>query len=251
MKCYACDEPVIGHALRDADGGPARGDDSPQTIAVPGCYRHAWDPYDHPALQRLAPLAPAYIAPCTVTWAIDFAGEHHRHCDDPPGGLWAVRLNRVRRTIAVALVGRPSARHLQDGFTAQVSRVCAAGIRIMPQVGEAKDASPYLAGDRNACSRLYGACRRAAAALGYRRVITYTLVSEDGASLRASGWRQVAETKPGAWSREDRPRKRKAIEDEPKIRWEHWIANDIRRQPLDVLADPVNPPPVDASEAAA
>lgn len=231
VRCYACDQPAIGHALRDADGGSARGDDHPDTIAVPACYRHAWDPYDHPALQRLAPLPPAYVAPCTVTWAIDFAGEHHRHCDDPPGGLWAVRLCRVRRTIAVALVGRPAAQALQDGFTAQVTRVCASGIRMMPAIGEDPSKVPTVAGDFNACSRLYGACRRAAAALGYRRVITYTLASEDGASLRASGWRQVAETKPGAWSRRGRQRKAKAIEQEPKIRWEHWIASDIVNPP--------------------
>jgi hypothetical protein len=106
-----------------------------------------------------------------------------------------------------------------------------------PAEGAAPDAPLHLAGDFNACSRLYGACRRAAAALGWRRLITYTLVSEDGASLRATGWKQVAETKPGEWSRKGRPRKAKAIEKEPKIRWEHWIANDIVTPPLPVLVD--------------
>jgi len=43
-------------------------------------------------------------------------------------------------------------------------------------------------GARNACSMLYGACRRVARALGYSRVITYTLPDEGGASLRASGF---------------------------------------------------------------
>jgi hypothetical protein len=35
---------------------------------------------------------------------------------------------------------------------------------------------------------LYGAIARAARALGYRRLITYTLASESGTSLRAVGW---------------------------------------------------------------
>lgn len=43
-------------------------------------------------------------------------------------------------------------------------------------------------GTRNACSMLYGACIRVARAMGYKRVITYTLQSEDGASLKASNF---------------------------------------------------------------
>ncbi len=42
--------------------------------------------------------------------------------------------------------------------------------------------------NKNVCSFLYGAAARAAAAMGYNRIITYTLDSENGASLRASGW---------------------------------------------------------------
>ena len=43
-------------------------------------------------------------------------------------------------------------------------------------------------GTPNACSMLYAACWRAAKALGYETMYTYTLQSESGASLRASGW---------------------------------------------------------------
>lgn len=75
--------------------------------------------------------------------------------------------------VGVAIVGRPVARALQDGKTAEVSRVCTSG-------------------EPNACSKLLSACRRVAVALGYSRLITYTLVSELGTSLRAAGWREVA-----------------------------------------------------------
>ena len=85
------------------------------------------------------------------------------------------------------MVGRPVARMLNDGATLEVNRLCT-------------DGTP------NACSMLYGAAWRAAKALGYRRLITYTLPEEGGASLRASGWRLVGLRGGGSWGRESRPR---------------------------------------------
>lgn len=74
-------------------------------------------------------------------------------------------------------------------------------------------------GTRNACSMLYGAAWRACRALGYRRLVTYTLPEEGGASLRAAGWRLVGEAGGGSWSRKSRPR----VDLHPtqqKMRWE-------------------------------
>ena len=48
-------------------------------------------------------------------------------------------------------------------------------------------------GTKNACSFLYGKAARAAFALGYRRIGTYTLPDEGGASLRAAGWKLIGE----------------------------------------------------------
>ena len=87
----------------------------------------------------------------------------------------------------VAIIGRPVARMLQDGWTAEVTRLCTLG-------------------DKNACSMLYAASWRAARALGYRRLITYTLQREGGASLRASGWKLVGAAGGGTWDRKNRPR---------------------------------------------
>lgn len=75
------------------------------------------------------------------------------------------------------MVGRPVARHYDDGWTAEVNRSC------------------VLDGVPNANSMLYGAAWRAAKAMGYRRLITYTQDGESGASLRGAGWRVVAERK--------------------------------------------------------
>jgi hypothetical protein len=93
---------------------------------------------------------------------------------------------------------------LDDGWTAEVTRVCTDGTR-------------------NACSILYGACWRAARALGYRRLVTYTLAHESGASLRAVGWRLIGQAGGGSWSRAARPR----VDRHPtqcKLRWERSAA---------------------------
>lgn len=91
------------------------------------------------------------------------------------------------RVVGVAVVGRPVARMLQDGYTAEVTRLCT-------------DGTPHVA------SKLYAACWRAARALGYRRLITYILDSEPGTSLVAAGWRLVGAAGGGSWDRKDRPR---------------------------------------------
>jgi len=58
----------------------------------------------------------------------------------------------------------------------------------------------------NACSQAYGALRRAAVALGYVRLVTYSLPDEGGASLRAAGWRLDGEVLGQHWTRPSRPR---------------------------------------------
>jgi hypothetical protein len=42
--------------------------------------------------------------------------------------------------------------------------------------------------------------------MGYRRLITYTLPEEGGASMRASGFREVGLRGGGSWSSPGRPR---------------------------------------------
>lgn len=55
--------------------------------------------------------------------------------------------------------------------------------------------------------------------VGYKRVMTYTLTSEPGASLRGAGWRLISEAGGGTWNRKLRPR----VDKHPlqaKLRWE-------------------------------
>ena len=141
------------------------------------------------------------IVPSTVQDACAFVAQYHRHHKPPPGGLFAVAVADGDRVCGVAIVGRPVARMLNDGWTAEVTRVATDGTH-------------------NACSILYAACRRACMALGWRKLVTYTLPEEGGASLRGAGWRIVAErTGGGFWNREQRPRVDKHPTQQ-KMRWE-------------------------------
>jgi hypothetical protein len=101
----------------------------------------------------------------------------------------------------VAIIGRPVARGLQDGTTCEVVRVATDGTR-------------------NACSFLYGASKRAAQSLGYRRCITYTLATESGASLRAVGATPDATVKGRSWDTPSRRRSDKSsVQTADKVRW--------------------------------
>lgn len=94
---------------------------------------------------------------------------------------------RLVAKMQAAIVSRPTARMSDDGLTVEVTRC-------------------VTDGTKNACSALYGACVRAALALGYKRIITYTLPKEGGASLRGAGWRCLGQAGGGSWSRKSRPR---------------------------------------------
>lgn len=140
------------------------------------------------------------VTPITLAEANAFIEAHHRHHGKVVGHLCSLAAAKNGCICAVAIVGRPVARMNQDGFTCELTRLASDGTK-------------------NACSFLYGRAWRAAQALGYRRMITYTLASEDGASLRAAGWRLIGEAGGGSWSRESRPR----VDTHPlqrKLRWE-------------------------------
>ena len=129
------------------------------------------------------------LHPMTISDAKVMIGRWHRHHKPPTGGLCAIGCAREgeETPCGCIVIGRPVARRLQDGWTAEVTRCCTDG-------------------ERNACSMLYGAARRAAWALGYRRLITYTLPEEGGASLRGAGWKCLGERGGGSWNVPSRPR---------------------------------------------
>lgn len=127
------------------------------------------------------------LQPITFEEACAFYLRNHRHHKPPQGHIISLAVSDGFQVRGVATIGRPVARNNQDGWTAEVTRLCT-------------DGTPHVA------SKLYSAARRAAHCLGYKRVITYILISEDGVSLKAAGWEKVRDTAGGSWSRPSRPR---------------------------------------------
>ncbi len=114
------------------------------------------------------------LVPLSQRDARRFVVEHHRHNDAPQGDVIRVGLELNGDLVAVATAGRPIAAGLQDGRSLEITRVCVA--------------EDEFTSYPNACSRLYGALARAAKALGYRTLWTYTLEAESGVSPRAAGF---------------------------------------------------------------
>jgi hypothetical protein len=139
------------------------------------------------------------VVPCTVKVALKRVREWHRHLPDIQGGLFAAQVvNDMGECVGVGIAGNPS-RVWQGQAKLVISRVATTG-------------------HENACSALYGALARAAKALGYREVWTYTLPEEPGTSLRAAGFVDMGLTDGGEWSRPSRSRA-PAVRSEPKRRW--------------------------------
>jgi hypothetical protein len=144
------------------------------------------------------------LRPVVFADACRFVAEHHRHHRPPQGHKFSIAVHEDGRLCGVIMVGRPVARMLDDGETLEVTR-------------SATD------GTRHVNSMLYAAAWRATKALGYTRLITYTLEAESGASLRGAGFRLFddgrKETWAGGWSRGGRPRGMHGTEGAQRLRW--------------------------------
>ena len=140
-----------------------------------------------------------YVVPITLRVANDYVNNHHRHHGSVAGCKFAIGANDgTGKLRGVAICGRPVSRYLDDGITLEVNRVCTDGFG-------------------NACSFLYGACCRIARNMGYKKVITYTLKSEDGASLKASNF--ICEGEAGGKNWTGKRNRGQKIPHEMKKRW--------------------------------
>lgn len=127
------------------------------------------------------------LRPITFRDACAFVALHHRHHKPPQGHRFSVAVEEGGEIVGVAIAGRPIARMADDGFTLEIIRLATTG-------------------QKNACSMLYRAAARAGAAMGYRRVLTYTLESEGGSSLKGAGFENLGLSAGGRWSRPSRGR---------------------------------------------
>ena len=140
--------------------------------------------------------------PVSLEEANAVVARHHRHHPPVVGHKFSIGAAWRDEIIGVAIVGRPVSRVRDDGLTLEVTRLCTDGIPRPTGRTNGRGNPTFV----NPCSFLYGAAARAALALGYKAIGTYTMQSEEGTSLRAANWRLVAETRGRSWSTPSRPR---------------------------------------------
>lgn len=140
------------------------------------------------------------IRPITYRKAKEYVNRNHRHNVASQGCKFCIGLYDDDSLHGVAICGRPVSRVLDDGFTLEINRVCTDGIF-------------------NGCSMLYGRACRIAKCMGYKKVITYTLISEPGTSLLASNFDCDGEAGGNPWTNTKRTRNDAEIPHGKKIRW--------------------------------
>jgi hypothetical protein len=148
------------------------------------------------------------IVPVNLGEAQEFVRNFHRHNKPPIRCIFSLGCSDGAELVGVAMIGRPVARMLDDGRTLEVVRVCV------------NDKAP-----KGACSFLYSRAWKAASALGWERLVTYTLQDEGGASLRGAGWKCVGclpARNAGGW--QNRPgREWQEVVGQSKFRWEKQV----------------------------
>lgn len=149
---------------------------------------------------------PFVLRPITLREGNAFVAKWHRHslAVVREGGRVAVGAVCDGELVGVGISARPvNAQLAADPHTAEIVRVCT---------------SPDA--PLNVCSKIYRALWDQWRAIGGQRIVTYTLSTETGASLRAAGLTAVTKVRPHEWNRVGRPRKDQRLYHLEKVRWE-------------------------------
>lgn len=126
--------------------------------------------------------------PIELKEANAFVENFHRHHAPVHRDKFRIGCVVNGKLVGIVQCARPVSRYLDDGKTLEVVRLCSDGTK-------------------NVCSFLYTRAARIAKEMGYKKIITYILESENGASLKASGWKKEAEgVGGGTWDSPSRPR---------------------------------------------
>jgi hypothetical protein len=152
-----------------------------------------------------ARAAKAEVLQITLKEAQTFINTFHRHHKQPQGHRFSLGLFVANQLVGVIVAGRPVARLNDNGSTLEITRCC------------------VLEGFKNGITILCGRVYQTAKLWGYKQVITYTLESENGVSMKAAGFRCIGKTKGGSWNSPNRKRndKHPII---PKYKWVKDIA---------------------------
>ena len=150
--------------------------------------------------------------PITIKEANHFVSEHHRHHRPTTRncGKWAISAinNLTNEVIGVAISANPVSATYMDGYTIEITRLCV--IENAP-LGTA--------------SYLLSQCAKIWKQMGGKKIITYTLDYESGASLKGAGWEQVSIVKPhNNWrnksNMDGKTRDELVVYQHKKFRWE-------------------------------
>ena len=148
------------------------------------------------------------VRPCTLADANRVIGVFHRHHKPVRGHKFSLRGGYCSRLVfreeGAIILGRPVSRHQDDGRTLEITRLAT------------------LEGSPNLASCLIGRAVKLAKHMGFRRIITYVLAEENGASLLAAGFQKEADIAGGSWDSPSRPRTDKHPVG-PKTRWVRHI----------------------------
>jgi hypothetical protein len=122
------------------------------------------------------------VRPISIKVANEFVGDFHRHHRPTVrnNGKWALAaLDVSGEVVGVVIASSPVSATYMDGLTIELTRLCV------------KPGAP-----KGVCSFLLSKCCAIWRSMGGARVITYTLESESGASLRGAGWVLSGVVKP-------------------------------------------------------
>lgn len=145
---------------------------------------NGWPRFSFVDGERLSIIVAMDVTPVTLKDALSFVRQNHRHCTAPQGHKYSIGIKAFGTLIGVVIASTPKARALDDGRTLELDRICC---------------DPAY---RNAVSMVCGAAIRAAKAMGYHRIVTYTLPQESGSSMRAIGFQQdgITSVRPTGWN---------------------------------------------------
>ena len=154
------------------------------------------------------------IKPVSIKNANEFIKTYHRHHRPTSrnSGRWALAAyDNENELIGVAIASNPVSATYMDGITLEVTRLC---VKENAQKGTA--------------SFLLSKCCRIRKEMGGSRIITYTLESESGSSLKGAGWNLVGHVKPhNRWIEKSKydgkARDKLEIYQLSKYRWEKVI----------------------------
>lgn len=142
------------------------------------------------------------IVPLELRIANDLVVKLHRHHKPVQGHRFSLGIidTNTGELVGAAIVGRPVCRNVSASEVLEVTRL-------------------VTNGTKNACSSLYSAAARVGKELGYLKIQTYILNTEQGTSLNASGWVFEQNTAGGSWKHSDGKDRRTDQPICPKQRW--------------------------------